>query len=276
MIRSLNTAVSGMQQMQQKLDVIGNNIANVNTTGYKSARSELTDSFSQTLRQASGTGAGIQIGLGTTTAATKTLFTQGGVTRTGVSTDLAISGEGFFTVKDTVADVEYATRAGNFRIDENGYLVTNSGFRVQGYSDMALSTAGDVLIDASSRPATADPLATMTGYAIDRQGKVNVKLSDGTEYVRGQILLTYYNDPQALVKEGDNLYSATASAGAQTAAAPGSGILGSVESEALELSNVDLASEFAGLIVTQRAFQANARVIGTSDEVLQELVNLKR
>ena len=123
-------------------------------------------------------------------------------------------------------------------------------------------------------PFSTIPVAS---YAIDQTGKINVRLSDGTEFVRGQVLLQNFTDPQVLVKEGDNLYSGLSSAGPlATPASPGSSGLGKVESGALELSNVDLANEFASLITTQRAFQANARIITTSDEMLQELLTLKR
>jgi len=288
MIRSLNTGVSGIQQFQEEMDVIGNNIANVDTAGYKAARVSFADSFSETLRGstgANGTSSGtsaMQIGLGVGTAAINNVYTQGGLARTGVQTDLAISGEGFFIVRDSVNGADFATRAGDFRVDANGYLITNIGLRVQGFSDPALSTRGDVLIDTQGRPATADPAATFVSFAIDREGIVKVRLSDGTEYVRGQVLLQRFSDPQALVKEGFNLYSGIDVAGplgggsAPTSAVPGTNGLGRVESGALELSNVDLANEFSKMITTQRAFQASARIITTSDEMLQELVNLKR
>ena len=288
MIRSLNTGVSGIQQFQEEMDVIGNNIANVNTTGFKGARVNFADSFSETLRGSSGangTSSGtsaMQIGSGVTTSAISNVYTQGGLARTGVQTDLAISGEGFFIVRDAVNGAEYATRSGDFRLDGNGYLVNSIGLRVQGFSDPALSTRGDIQIDAQNRPATADPAATFASFTIDREGMVKVRLSDGSEYVRGQVLLQRFSDPQALLKEGFNLYSGIGAAGplggatAPTSAAPGTNGMGRIESGALELSNVDLADEFAKMIVTQRAFQASARIITTSDEMLQELVNLKR
>jgi flagellar hook protein FlgE len=288
MLRSLNSGVSGLQQSQTRMDVIGNNIANSNTTGFKSARTDFADAFSQTLQASSSSGSGgtsqpgIQVGSGVSTVGIKNSFIQGGLTRTGVQTDLAVSGEGFFIVRDPVAAVDYATRAGDFRIDENGFLVTNSGFRLQGFSDSGLATRGDIQIDGTGRPATASPTATMIGFSIGAEGKINVRLSDGSEFVRGQILMQFFRDPQGLMKEGENLYSGIGSAGplggatAPQAEAPGTNGLGRIQSGALELSNVDLANEFANLITTQRAFQANARIITTSDEVLQELVNLKR
>jgi len=283
MLRSLYSAISGLQNFQERLDVIGNNIANVNTTGFKSGRVDLADSFSQTLRASSGSSGGssgiasIQVGTGVVTTAIKNIYTQGALARTGAGTDLAIAGNGFFVVRDTVSDVEYATRAGDFRVDDTGFLITNTGQRVQGWSDATLTAYGDIQIDTAGMPATSDPAATMTSFAIDDQGRLNVNLSDGTQFVRGQILLQNFNDPQALMKEGNNLYSGLGSAGALAApAAPGTSGLGKIYSGALELSNVDLASEFTNLITTQRAYQANARIITTSDEMLQELVNLKR
>jgi flagellar hook protein FlgE len=425
MLKSLTSAISGLQNFQERMDVIGNNIANVNTTGFKMARVDFADSFSQTLRGSSagteaisGTSA-MQVGSGVTTGAVRNIYTQGAVTGTGVKTDLAIAGEGYFTVRDTLSDTSYATRAGDFHLDDHGYLVTNKGMRVQGYNDTTLQAAGDLKIDlrgmlgeatpptdssnfglddflniesfatrlaavpAAGTPEeflvsklssdtasllgawntayTADPtvmpgtdlqsalvsdlnsvihgsliyadgpgsppapnpfagvtlrpevsellagdtsaldgeilfrlnrmiledtystdlvtntLPTMQSYAIDGEGKININLTDGSQYVRGQVLLQNFRDPTALMKEGDSLYSGLGLAGPLTQpAAPGSVGVGKIQAGALELSNVDLANEFSSMITAQRAFQATARIISTSDEMLQELVNLKR
>ncbi|MDB6034818.1 MAG: flagellar hook-basal body protein [Verrucomicrobiales bacterium] len=287
MIRSLNSGVSGIQQFQEKMDVIGNNIANVNTTGFKSARVDFADAFSDTLRQSSsatGTSSGtpsLQIGSGVSTSAVRNIYTQGAITTTGYQTDMAISGDGFFVVKDPLTQAAFVTRAGNFRLDANNFLVTDSGMRVQGFNDTALATRGDIAVDASQVPSTVAAGASMTAFSIDLEGHVKVKMSDGSEFTRGQILLQRFSDPQSLQKEGLNLYSGLGSAGplggtAPLAQPPGSNGLGRIESGALELSNVDLAGEFTSMITTQRAFQACARVITTSDEMLQELVSLKR
>ncbi|MFA6543933.1 MAG: flagellar hook-basal body complex protein [Limisphaerales bacterium] len=281
MMRSLSSGVSAIQQFQGQLDVIGNNISNSNTIAFKSGRMDFADSFSQTLAAAgAGRGSNVaaqQIGSGVTTGGIHNQFTQGTVSTTGVSTDLALQGDGFFVVKDGITGAEYATRAGDFRLDASGNLVTNKGLRVQGYSDAGLTTRGNITVDGTGRPATADPTASVVSFAFDLQGRLNVRLSDGTEFVRGQVLLQRFNDPQALSKEGDNLYSGFGTAGALAQIeAPSTNGLGSVQAGALELSNVDLAGEFAGMITAQRGFQASARIITTSDEILQELVNLKR
>jgi flagellar hook protein FlgE len=265
------------------MDVIGNNIANSNTIAYKSARADFADALSQTL-QSSGGGedtTAMQIGSGVTTSAVKTLYQQGSLTRTGVNTDLAVSGEGFFVVKDSIDGREFATRSGDFRVNESGYLVTNTGYRVQGFTDGALTTRGDIQIDGAGRPATSSPTATVQGFSIDQTGKITIQLSDNTSFVRGQILLQSFQNPQALMKEGNSLYSGIGGAGplggtTPQTEAPGTSGLGKIQSGTLESSNVDLTNEFASLITTQRGFQASARVITTSDELLQELVNLKR
>jgi flagellar hook protein FlgE len=279
MLRSLNSAVSGLTQFQNKIDAIGNNIANSNTTAFKAGRVDFQSALSQSLegRQSNAS----QIGSGVATAAVKTLYHQGGLAYTGVATDLAVSGEGFFMVRDTQAGHEYATRAGDFRLDADGYLVTNNGLRLQGFSGADLAARGDLRIDGQGRPEGADPDASVVAFHIDSEGKIGVRLSDGTEFLRGQVLLQRFQDPQALQHRGGNIFSGIAAAGplgggAAQSQPAGTFGLGRIQSGNLELSNVDLAGEFSSLIAAQRGFQANARMITTSDEMMQELVNLKR
>lgn len=271
MLRSLNAGVSGIQQFQQKLDVIGNNIANSNTTGYKSARAEFEDAFSQSLAGSTP----MQVGSGVSTASINSKFTDGTAISTGMASNMAIEGDGFFTVRDPVGDKTFVTRAGDFEVSPDGYLVTSAGYRVQGYNDAGLSTIGDIRIDDTGKPT--DEIGTYKRYSIDTNGKINVQLTTGNTFARAQVLLQRFLAPNELVKEGSNLYSGTEEAGplAQMQA-PDTNGLGKIKGGALEMSNVDLASEFSLLISTQRGFQASARIITTSDEILQELVNLKR
>jgi flagellar hook protein FlgE len=272
LLQSLSSGVSAMQQFQQQLDVIGNNIANVETTGYKGADVQFADALSQTIQGAGTTGA-LQVGSGVSTTSITNRFTQGAINATANPTDLAVSGAGFFTVRDTVSNAEFATRAGNFTVDTGGYLVLD-GMRVQGYTDPGLTTIGDIKIDGTGAPTSTAPLQS---WNFDNSGNIIVKLTDGTSFTRGQVLLQSFQSPQMLVKEGDSLYSNMLGAGplAQLSA-PGSNGLGKIEVGALEGSNVDLTTELSSLITTQRAFEANSKVITTSDEVLQTLVNLKR
>ena len=271
MTSSLTSGVTGIQNFQSQMDVIGNNIANSDTLGYKSGRADFEDLFSNSLL---GGSSPIQIGSGVATGAVRSNFAQGTPTRTGVPSDLAIKGDGYFLVKDMQSGEVFATRAGDFRLDSTGYLVTNQGYRVQGYSD-ANKTPGDIQIDATGKPDTAT--GGITNYRIETDGEVVVTLDGGVTFTRGQILLQRFQDPSALTKEGSNLYSGLANAGplAQPDVAGTNG-LGIMLQGQLESSNVDMAGQMADLITTQRAFQASARIITTTDEMLQEVVNLKR
>ena len=279
MIGSLQTGVSGLQQFQEDLQVIGNNIANVNTVGYKSASMAFEDQLSQNL--ANGSGNSMQIGEGVGTAAINSDFTQGAVNSTGSTTDLAIQGNGFFLVTDTSSGQTYATRDGEFTCDKDGFLTNAAGFRVQGTMG-ASATVTDLQINSATAIAalndTATPAPTLEdGWTINGSGQIIGTLTDGTTGVIGQIMLQDFTNPQALVKQGGNVFSFSATAGPLAApTAANTGGLGSIQSKALESSNVDLASQMASLITAQRAFEANAKIITTSDEVLQTLVNLKR
>ena len=475
MIRALNTGVIGMRQFQTTLDVIGNNLANINTVAYKGARVEFQDSLSQMLRaptpdtaNTSGT-VGMQVGNGMAVSAIKNAFTQGALKNTGVRTDMAINGKGFFLVKDPTTNELFATRAGDFREDKNGYLVTNDGFRVQGknklapaYTTSEQTEIGDIKLDVgqytadrtsvsldystniftkaahgfstgnqvkfpSTLPAIANgtnttdtvffvnkasdstftvhltaadaatganavnftdsTLTAKTGFTTDTSndkitlsghslttgdtvylkngtipggltagtsyyvsvsgddvyfhttsadatagtnkvdlttdgssdfelyddagtlssitvaggasisqynfgadGKVKMLLTDGTQYDRGQVLLQTFKNEQTLVKVGANRFNNLSAAGAygittesagsteilSNAQAPGEGGTGRLAAGSLELSNIDMADEFSRMITTQRAFQANARVISTADEILKEMMALKR
>jgi flagellar hook protein FlgE len=272
MLLSLDSGISALDQFQQSLNVIANNIANVETVGFKGATVNFADTLSQTL---SGPGASgtMQIGTGIHTASIANQFTQGSVTTTGVPNDLAISGNGFFLVNDPTTGSAYVTRDGQFSVDANGYLLTNSGMRVQGYNDAGLTTIGDIKIDNAGSGSTA----LVQSYSFSDTGKLTVSLADGTTFTRGQVLLQNCSSPQQLTKVGNNLYSGLAFAGALAApVAPGTSGVGKIAAGSLEMSNVDLASQLASLIVTQRAYEANTKVITTSDEILQALVNLKR
>jgi flagellar hook protein FlgE len=281
MFTALSSAVSGLDAYQEQMDIIGNNIANLNTTGYKSATGNLVDSFSDTLQAATAATGNdnatdaIQIGTGVMTGSVTNDWSEGAINSTGVASNLAISGNGFFVVQDPNTGAQYVTQDGTFNINLNGNLVNSAGMELVGYSDTNLSKLGLVVINAANLD-TANPSATMSGYTINSQGIITVNMSDGTSYTRGQILLQNFTDPQALTSVGNNLYSNTVNAGGLTApGAPGSGSLGAIQSGALETSNVDLSAQMADLIIAQRAFEANSKMITTSDELLQDVVNMK-
>ncbi len=267
----MDSGVSALDQFQQELNVIGNNIANVDTVGFKTANVQFADALSQTVGD---NAAGVeQVGTGVTTSSIADQFTQGSITNTGVPTNMAVNGNGFFLVKDPASGQEYVTRDGNFSVDSHGYLVTSSGMQVQGYTDSTDTTIGAIQITNANAP-TADTSAVQS-YSFNSSGQLNVLLADGTQYVGGQILLQNFTAPSQLTSVGGNLYTGLTSAGPLAAAvAPGSNGLGNIITSSLEMSNVDLAGQLTSLITTQRAYEANAKVITTSDEILQDLVNL--
>jgi flagellar hook protein FlgE len=274
MLLSFDSGVSALEQFQVGLNTIANNIANVNTTGFKSSSVDFADTLSQTL--GSNAAGSQQLGNGVATAAIRTNYSQGSFSATGGSSDLGIEGNGFFLVKDPATGTTYATRDGHFTKDDNGYLLTSNGMRLQGYSDAGLSSLGDIKLDSTG--ATTASTAAVSSFKIDgTTGKISVSLADGQSFTRGQVLLQSFTYPGQLLKAGGNLYTGFSAAGAlATPTAPSASGPGTLAVGEVEMSNVDLASELTSLITTQRAYEANSKVITTSDEILQSLVNLKR
>ncbi len=271
MLLSIDSGISALDEFQQEMNVIGNNIANVNTVGFKSANVEFANALSQTIgTNAAGTE---QVGEGVVTSSITNQFTQGSITNTGVQSNLAINGNGFFVVKDPTSGQTYVTRDGNFTLDSNGYLVTATGMRVQGYTNSAGTTIGDIQVTNANSPGGDTSAVVSSNF--NSNGQITVTLADGTEYVGGQVLLQNFTAPTQLASVGNNLYTGMAGAGPLTApVAPGSNQLGSLQTGALEMSNVDLASQLTALITTQRGYEANSKVISTGDQILMDLVNL--
>ncbi len=268
----MDSGVSALDQFQQQLNVIGNNIANVDTSGFKSANMEFATAFSQTI----GTSAAgsEQIGTGVLTSSITNDYSQGAISTTGIPTNLAVNGPGFFLVKDPSTGQEYATRDGNFAVDKNGFLVTSTGMRVQGYTDSTHTAVGDIQLN---NPGTSTDLSPAIGATFDTSGNATIVLSDDTTIAGGQVLLQNFTAPTQLISVGNNLYTnLSAASPIGSAGAPGSNGLGNLATSSLEMSNVDLAGQLTSLITTQRAYEANTKVITTSDEILQDLVNLKR
>jgi len=275
MLRSLTTAVSGLHYQQNRLDVIGNNIANVNTTGFRAATTHASDAFSQMLTDRSQIGSGVNLGSVSNT------FTQGVISGTGQPYDMAIEGNGFFIVKNFVTGESFATRAGDFRLDEGGFLVTQDGLRVQGND--AAGNPGDIKITLS--PAGLANGTQGASWQIGSDGRIMLTVvnSPGSANTTtpaavqlGQIQVRNFRDPGALTKVGENRFSNLDAAGTDPIGTPGTAGRGILKWQALEQANVDLANQFTDLIITQRGYQANAKIITTSDEILQELINLKR
>lgn len=414
MMRSLFAAVSGLRNHQTRMDVIGNNIANVNTIGFKASRVTFEESLSQLVQSASrppgGAGSGsiggtnpLQVGLGMRISTIDQIFTQGNLEATGQNTDLAIQGPSFFVVSDGAQN--FYTRAGNFTVDSAGRLtMTTNGFSVQGRTATAgvlTDTVGDIRLpfgqksaaqatseatmggnlDASAlvgdtrlssitvmdeqggahemeitftktapntwdfgitvtdgavgggdtgtitfnddgslaSPATNDFTFTPTGFGaaqtvtvdfgtvgdidglsqfssamtalvrdqngypmgdlinvgIDQSGLIQGSFTNGETLLLGQVALADFNNPAGVIRLTDSMFTESANSGDAVIGFPAEGSPSFITSGALEMSNVDLAQEFTNMITTQRGFQSNARVITTSDEMLQELVNLR-
>ena len=276
MMRGMFAAISGLKTHQVMLDVTSNDIANVNTIGYKSARATFTDALNQTQRGASGPGGGTggtnaaQVGLGVQLGSIDNVMTGGALQSTGGTYDIAVQqGPGFFRVAASTTTpptanagaVEY-TRAGNFTTNSAGYLVTQDGYYLQG------RTAGgaDTLIQVP--PGS-------TNVSIGQNGEVSYVDGTGTRQSSGFLTLATFSNQAGLSRSGSNRWLQSANSGAPTVGTPGT-THGFTTAGAIEMSNVDLAQSFTSMITAQRGFQANSRVISTADEMLQDLVNLKR
>ena len=300
MLRSMYSGVTGMKSQQTKMDVIANNIANSSTTGFKSGRVRFGDMISQTVANAQGATpnrGGVnaqQVGLGVQVSGIDTIMTGGSLQATGRGLDFGIQNgdNSFFIVSPSgeTGDNEQFTRDGGFYTDASGALVTSSGMHVLG------KTASPAINMSDKKPAvieitnnddlkkiviskthpTAGNNAELQSFNIDQAGNVIATYGNGDTFKLGRVALATFDNPDGLEKAGGNLYNASASSGTPQQGGPENDGFGEIRSGFLEMSNVDLANEFTEMIVTSRAYQANSRSITTSDEMLQELLSLKR
>jgi len=260
MIRALYSARTGMTGQQLQLDAISNNLANVSTSGFKKSRVQFEDLMYQTLRamgvETVGGGqvpTGLQIGMGTRPVSTQKVFTQGEFLQTGNELDWAIEGRGFFQILRD--GNEYYTRAGDFKLDSDGYVVTPNGDRLQ--------------------PEFAVPAGTVT-ISIDAGGLLTALDENNTSLGSSQVTLFDFINPAGLKAAGNNLFQVTDASGAATEANPGTDGMGTIAQRFLETSNVDVAEEIVNMIITQRAFEVNSKAVTTADSLLETINNLKR
>ena len=322
MLRSMYSGISGLKVNQTKLDVIGNNIANVGTTAFKNQRIRFQDVLSQNLKFGTGASANVggtnpsQVGLGVEVAGIDTMVSQGNMQPTGRNLDFAVDGDGYFVVARGKAEDDfekldvYYTRDGSFALDDQGQLLTSEGYRVLGYEiegakidntdkTPALTITPDSQKDgvkvATDKDKELKPLIIpdevyygendkmkIKNFSVDKNGTINAVLQNNKVVAIGQIAMASFKNPAGLYKEGKNLYSTSASSG-DALYRDGVGAdksnekgYGDIIQGRLEMSNVDLAEQFTEMIVASRAFQANGKIITTGDEILQDLVNLKR
>jgi flagellar basal-body rod protein FlgG len=261
MLRSLYTAATGMEAQQLKMDTIANNLANVNTTGFKRTRAEFQDLLSETIVQAQPAGpqgggqpAPLQVGLGVRTGSTTRSMGQGDMVSTQNPYDVAIEGVGYFRIQRTSGEVAF-TRAGNFRVDDTGRLVTQRGELVE--------------------PAITVPPDT-TALTIQNDGTVLAKVPSRTEPTQlGRLELTIFTNPGALEAIGGNLFQPTAASGQEVQVRPGEQGVGTLSQGFLETANVKAVEEMVDMISTQRAYEMNSKVIQTADQMLQKLTSLR-
>ena len=262
MIRSLWTAASGMQAQSLNIDVISNNLANVNTSGFKRGKAEFQDLFYDTLRSAGvasseGTQVpvGIQLGHGTRASAVNKIFSQGNMQRTQNDLDLALEGKGFFQVLQLNGEIAY-TRSGAFKLDEEGRMVTADGFFLE--------------------PEISIPTDAVSMF-IDLDGTVSVLLTGESQPTEiGTIELARFINPAGLQNVGRNLYRPTQASGGAVTGTAGEDGLGIISQGYLEMSNVSVVDEMVNMITAQRAYELNSKAVQAADEMLQMANNVKR
>jgi flagellar hook protein FlgE len=300
MMRSMFTATSGLKSHQILLDVTANNLANVNTVGYKSSRASFSDSLTQLQGAGAASTAGFgganakQVGLGVTVGSIGNLMGSGSFQVTGSSLDVAIQGEGWMRVgtgtptagnptagTPTGASVNY-TRAGNFTQNDKGFLVTTDGYYVMGKASpdtVGTGASADCYIElpqgAASVAVGPDGAVSFIPPAGYVQPASLPPIGPDGRAIAGYISVAKFANQAGLERVTNNRWAATSQAGAAQDGTPG-GAFGQSVAGVLEMSNVDMASEFTTMISAQRGFQANSRVISTTDQMLQDLVNLIR
>ena len=262
MIRALYTAASGMNAQQANIDNIANNLANVNTSGFKKSRVEFEDLVYQKIKAAGSPSSsegespvGLEAGLGSRAVATSRNFTSGNLRSTGSSLDIAVEGSGFFQLSMPGGETGY-TRAGMFHVNGQGEVVTNEGYALE--------------------PALNIP-ANATSITISKDGIVSVTVpGQGTPQQVGTLELAQFQNPAGLEARGGNIYVVTSASGDPSTTVPGTDGAGTLVQGFVEDSNVSVVEEMVAMILGQRAYEANSKVIRTADEMLQQVNGLAR
>ena len=262
MLRSLFIAATGMEAQKLNIDVIANNLANVNTVGFKKSRADFQELIYQDLKTAGAISAegaqiptGIQLGLGVTPVAVQKMFLQGDFVHTDNKLDLAIEGDGFFQILMPDGTIAYS-RSGAFKLDSEGRIVNSNGYSLE--------------------PGITIPADTLS-ITVGSDGKVTALQSgSATPTEIGQIELARFINPGGLKAIGKNLFTITVSSGEATTSNPGTEGFGTIAQGFVEMSNVNVVEEMVNMIVSQRAYEINSKAIQTSDEMLQTANNLRR
>ena len=275
---SMYTGVNGMSAQQQRMDVIANNIANMNTTGYKSTTLTFQEALVNTMTTPAVGTPGRQLGLGVSTGMTLRDFSNGAMNQTGVSSQFAIQGDGFFVVQQVDSTTglptgaQAYTRAGDFTLnarDANTInLINASGYSMIGNDGNPINLRANI----------ADPTVNIASYSVGQSGVITVIGSDGNSYAAGTIPVVQVMNNNAMKDVGNNMYQWTVAASPVQPTLTGAANAASVNvmQGYIESSNVDLTKEFSDLIITERGYQANSKTITTADEMLQTVLGLKR
>jgi len=261
MLKAFSTAATGMIGQQQMVDVIANNLANVNTIGFKKSQIDFQDLVYVSQKKpgteiASGVNSpsGMEVGSGVRAGATIKVYSTGELQNTGRDLDIAIEGDGFLKVLTPNGDIRY-TRDGSLQVNANGQLVTSTGYPL----DPAISLPTDA-----------------TDIHIGVDGSINVVNASGVQSVVGTLELSTFANPSGLASEGSNLLSETEASGTANSGIPGQNGIGAIQSGFLESSNVQMVTELVNLITAQRAYEINSKAITVGDEMLQATNNLVR
>jgi flagellar basal-body rod protein FlgG len=254
MLRAFSTAATGMTAQQMMVDVIANNLANVNTTGFKRSQINFQDLLYVTMQEPGtevsagiNSPSGLEIGSGVRAASTVKMFTSGELQNTARPLDIAISGDGFLQVTMPDGSIKY-TRDGSLQVNADGQLVTTTGYLIE--------------------PAISIPTDAVS-VSIEKDGGVNITDPSGTQSVTGPIQLARFPNPSGLSSEGDNLFAETEASGTPLTGNPGENGFGTIQSGFLEKSNVQMVTELVNLITAQRAYEINSRAIRAGDDMLR-------
>lgn len=300
MMRSLYSGVAGLRAHQTRMDVVGNNISNVNTYAYKSQRATFRDLYYQTTRASSNGVNAMQLGYGSQVGSIDTLHMRSGYSPTDRPMDIYIDGEGFITVQDpngggmftrvgalSFMPIKDSVPAGQYRlVDINGNPVLGASSTVDLTATPPTASIPTSKLDANGKFAATDPqgleeivignFKDFTEISIGEDGKITGIYKNGEVLELGAIALAKVSNPEGLTMQGNSYFKAINNTGEIEYDQAGKNGVGRLVTGALEMSNVDLAKEFTEMITTQRGYQANSRIISVVDEMLQELVNLKR
>jgi flagellar basal-body rod protein FlgG len=254
MMRAFSTSATGMAAQQRMVDMIANNLANINTNGFKKSQLDFQDLLYLKMRQAGAETAsgiespsGLEIGSGVRVSGNVKVFTAGEMQATGRPLDIAITGDGFLQVTMPDGTTMY-TRDGSLQTNSDGQLVTSSGYLIE----PSITVPNDA-----------------TNVSIGKDGSVNITSSSGTQSVVGQIQLARFSNPAGLASAGDNLYTETEASGTPTSGIPGQNGIGTIQAGFLEKSNVEMVTELVNLITAQRAYEINSRAIRAGDDMLR-------